>query len=115
MLAIGVTYDEFWHREAEVTRYAIEAFQVSERNRVIAEDTMAWNAGRYVMIAVGTIMSQAFSKGSRAEYPTEPMIATELDEKLAEQKRERELRRAHADFLAFAAAMQRQQGLGEPN
>lgn len=115
MLAIGVTYDEFWHGAAEITRYAIEAYEVRERNRIVGDDLLAWNTGRYVMFAVGVVLSQVFSKSSNAKYPSEPMIATELDEKLAEQKRERELQKAHADFLAFAAAFEKQQGLGGPN
>lgn len=92
--------------------YAIEAETIKQRNRIVAEDLMAWNSGRYVMLAVGVVLSQAFSRSSNAKYPTEPIIGPELDEKLAEQRREREMRRMHADFLARAAANKRDQGAG---
>lgn len=103
MLALGtVTYEDFWHGEPAIVRYAIEADEVRQRNRVIAQDMVAWNTGRYVMMGVGVVLSQAFSKSSSAKYPSEPLIGPELDEKLAEQKRERELRAMHAAFLARA-------------
>lgn len=115
MLSIGVSYDDFWHREADVVRCYVEAHEVHERNRLIAEDFNAWNAGRYVLTALSVVMSQAFSKHSNAEYPAEPLLASELDELLAKQKREREIEKAHRDFLALAALLEKQQGLGEPN
>lgn len=101
-MAIGVSYDDFWYGPPALVGASIEAFEITERNRVVAADFNAWNAGRYVMLAVGTVLSQAFSKSSQAHYPSEPVVASELDEKLAEQKRERELRRMEAEFLARA-------------
>lgn len=57
------------------------------------------------MIAVDTVLSQAFSKTSSAKYPDEPLLASELDEALAEQKRVRELEKQRDGFLALAKAM----------
>ena len=111
-MSIGVSYDDFWHGEPEIVQFAIDAEQVRQRNGVIRNDFLAWNTGRYVMLAVGVVLSQAFSKSSKAEYPAEPMLAVELDEKLAEQKREREIRAAHASFLALATAMQQRNNIG---
>jgi hypothetical protein len=110
MLAIGVSYDDFWHGDPAIVRFAIEAYQEKQRDRMMHDDFVAWNAGRYVMMAVGVVLSQAFSKNSSAKYPSEPLIATELDEKLAEQKRERQLKQQHDSFLALAQAMQIAQG-----
>ena len=104
-MAVGVTYDEFWHGDPEIVSYAIEVAGVRQKNEVIASDTLAWNTGRYVMLAVGVVLSQAFSKSSSAKYPTEPMVAYEIDEELKAQKRERDLRKSHADFLAVAARL----------
>lgn len=106
MLAIGVSYDDFWHGDPEIVRFAIEAYEITQRNRTMHDDLVAWNIGRYVMLATGVVLSQAFSKHSNARYPSEPIIATEMDERLAEQKRERELKRQHDEFIALAAAMQ---------
>jgi len=105
-MAIGVTYEDFWHGDPQMVQFAIESERIRQRNHVISDDLLAWNTGRYTMLGVGVVLAQAFSKrGSSARYPTEPMMAAELDETLAEQKRERELRRQHADFLAVAAAL----------
>ena len=114
-MAIGVSYHDFWYGDPETVRYAIEADQITQRNAAITNDVLAWNTGRYVQLAVGVVLSQAFSKNSQAKYPTEPMLATELDERLAEQKRERELQKAHADFLAVAALLERHVPDGEPH
>lgn len=113
-MAIGVSYDDFWHGDPRIVGYVIECEEIRQRNSVIKNDLLAWNTGRYVMMGVGVVLSQAFSKNSTAKYPNEPLIATEIDEALAEQKREREVRRAHADFLAFATALGQQNGLGAP-
>jgi hypothetical protein len=102
VLAIGVSYDDYWHGDPAIVRYAIEADEIAQRNRVIANDLLAWNTGRYVMLGVGVVLSQAFSRSSSAKYPSEPLIAAELDEKLAENRRERELRQMEANFLAMA-------------
>ncbi len=104
-MAIGVSYDAFWHGEPALVRYAIEAEEIRSRRNVISEDLLAWNTGRYVMMAVGVVLSQAFSKNSQAKYPPEPLIGPELDAELAERKRERELIAARDGFLALAAAM----------
>lgn len=105
-MAIGVTYEDFWHGEPEIVRYAIESYGVQQKAAAIQADAMAWNTGRYVMLGVGVVLSSAFSRNSQVKYPTEPVLAYELDERLKEQKRERELEKAHADFLAIAAALE---------
>lgn len=105
-MSIGVTYDEFWHGDPELVKFAIAREEIDQRNRAIRDDVNAWNAGRYVMLAVGTVLSQAFAKNSTAKYPPEPMLGPELDEAIAEQKRERELRQMQADFLAYAKALE---------
>jgi hypothetical protein len=112
-MAIGVSYDDFWHGEPQIVRYAIESNEALQRQQAILSDIAAWNTGRYVMLGVGVVLSQAFSKNSQSKYPSEPVLAYELDAKLAEQKRERELTRQRDSFLAVAAALARQHPTGE--
>jgi hypothetical protein len=104
VMAIGVSYHDFWYEDPSLVRFGIETHEILQRNRAINDDMLAWNAGRYVMLGVGVVLSQAFSKNSTAKYPSEPVLAVELDEKLAERKRERELIKQRDDFLALAAA-----------
>lgn len=110
-----MTYEDFWHGAPEMVRYAIEAEEIKQKNQAIANDLLAWNMGRYVMVGVGVVLSQAFSRSSKATYPTEPLLALELDERLAEQKRERELRKQHEDFLYLARMLEKKIPTGEPN
>ena len=105
VMSIGVSYDDFWHGEPDLVTYAIAAEEVRAKNKTIHDDMVAWNTGRYVMMGVGVVLSQAFSRSSTAKYPDEPLIGPHLDEALAEQARERELQRQHNDFLALAGAM----------
>ena len=112
MLAVGITYDEFWHGDPEIVRFAIETETIRQKNDAINSDLAAWNTGRYVMLGVGVVLSQAFTKNSRAKYPNEPLLAVELDEGLAAQKRERELIKSRDDFLAVAAALSRRNKTG---
>lgn len=107
-MAIGVSYDDFWYGDPEILTYAIETETVRQKNQAIRDDTLAWNTGRYVMIAVGVVLSQVFSKNSQAAYPGEPMLAIQLDKELAERKREQELRQMEASFVALARAMEAQ-------
>jgi hypothetical protein len=112
-MAIGVTYDQFWHDDPQIVRFAIEANEETQKRDAILSDIAAWNTGRYVMVGVGVVLSQAFSRSSTAKYPSEPMLAYELDARLAEQKRERELIQQRDGFLAVAAALARQHPTGE--
>ena len=105
-MAIGVTYADFWYGDPEIVRYAIEAYEIQQKSAAIQSDTLAWNTGRYVMLGMGVILSSAFNRHSQVKYPSEPVLAVEMDERLKEQKRERELEKAHADFLAVAAALE---------
>jgi len=107
-MSIGVTYEDFWHGEPDLVRFAIETNEIHQRAEAMQSDTAAWNTGRYVMLGVGVVLSQVFNKTSTAKYPSEPILATELDERLAAQKRERELIQQRDSFLALARAMEAQ-------
>ena len=112
-MAIGVSYEDFWHGEPDIVQFTIETERIRQRNAAIRSDMLAWNTGRYVMIGFGDVLSRAFSKGNTpSAYPEEPILALELDEKLAEQKRERDLRKQRDGFLALAAAMMPQNPVG---
>jgi len=105
-MAIGVSYEDFWHGEPELVEFAIETERIRQRNEAIRSDMLAWNTGRYVMIGFGDVLTRAFSKGNTpSAYPEEPLLGVALDETLAEQKRERDLIKQRDGFLALAAAM----------
>lgn len=112
-MAIGVTYEEFWYGDPEIVEYAIEVESIRGKREAIAADLNAWNTGRYVMLAVGTVLSQAFSNRSSAKYPPEPLLGPELDEALATSKRERELQQQHDRFVAMAKALSGSKTTGE--
>ena len=104
-MAIGMSYDDFWHGEPRKVGFTIATEHIVQKQRAIEQDVLAWTTGRYVMQAVGVVMSQAFSKNSNARYPSEPELMYQLDEDLARKKRDREILKQQADFLAYAKAL----------
>lgn len=107
MMAIGVSYEDFWHGEPEIVTWAIKRYEITAKNDCILQDTLAWNIGRYTMMGVGVLLSGLSKGGPKPEYPSEPLVAAELDEQLRQQKQERELQKRYQDFLAVAAAMKK--------
>ena len=111
LLVIGFDYYEFWYGDPQQVDYFIKAHSIKAKNEAIKEDTLAWNIGRYVMLGTGVVMSQAFSNSSNAKYPNEPQLAVQLDEQLAERKRQAEVQQAVQGFLALSKAMAERDGI----
>lgn len=49
------------------------------------EDENNWMQGKYNMIALATVLSQAFNKNSKMEYPSKPFMTQYVDEVEAER------------------------------
>ena len=115
VMAIGVTYDEFWYGDPRLVGFTIEAAKLKNKSDAMLQDTTAWNQGRYHQIALSTVLSHAFSNSSTAKYPQEPILVAELDERLAKKRQERELKRAHDNFLAVAQMLAARKAAQAPN
>ena len=102
-LRLGMTYEQYWCGDVDaMIPFALYYYQKS-REEFIFRDTAAWLNGQYVMIAFSKVMSEAFSKKgspSKIKYPEEPLYMNTFDENAEARRRERELKKAHANFLA---------------
>ena len=89
-LVMGMTYEQFWHGPAWLTRAYKEAYQVKSRN----DEWERWRQGAYfydALLRVAPVMRVAFGKGKvePGKYPNRPWPLTEKEaqEREAEEKR----------------------------
>ncbi len=116
-LAIGMTYDQYWHGAAEVARYYREAYRLKQK----AKNRELWMQGMYfyeALIDVAPIMVAFPKKGAKpTPYSEEPYPISEEElrerEELKERKEAEKLRAALKGWAAktnayFAAQSKKQ-------
>ena len=89
-LAIGMSYDEFWHGTASLVR----AYRKAQKIRMQNEEWARWRSGLYIydsLLRVSPVL-RAFAKGDvkPLDYPHEPYPLTEEEARRREEKREKE-------------------------
>lgn len=99
-LAMGMSYDEFWHGKPSLVRAYRKAWQLRRENR----NSEAWLMGLYVydaLMCVAPVMRAALSneRPKPGKYPEEPYPLTEKEAKRREAIQERK------DFEAYLAKM----------
>ena len=107
-LAIGMTYEQFWHDPPELTIAFRRADEIKKR-RVNEE---LWLAGIYTAEALASTVGNMFSKGGRKhEYPSEPKPIT-LSEVKERQEREQKakMEQIKARFTARALSLNASKG-----
>lgn len=112
LLQIGLTYDQINTYSVDALNAYISAYTEQRKTKAIEDDTLAWNIGRYVTQGVGVVLSHAFGSTSTAEYPSEPTLIIELDEKRKKEKLLREMQASMAGFMSISAAIYERQ---QPN
>jgi len=63
---IGVDYDLFWTLNPKSLSPFIKAFKLRQEY----DDAMAWNLGRYIQSAIGSVLSKS------GKYPSKPFSST---------------------------------------
>lgn len=117
-MSIGMTYEEFWYGDVELTRYYLKAYQIKEKREAIKEKWARWEIGLYVYEALCDVapILQAFSKAKKPlQYPTKPYGIDELEKEENKQKQEEiqkekekvELMRTQIFFENWAKATQK--------
>ena len=99
-LAMGMSYDEFWHGSPSLVRAYRKAHEIKQKNDEFAR----WRQGMYVydaLLRVSPIL-RAFAKGDvkPKEYPDRPYPLTEKEAREQEEQRERE------NFFKFVEQME---------
>ena len=90
-MAMGMTYDEFWHGPSILVKFHREAYEMRRHEEEWARHRM----GAYVydaLLRVAPVMRASFSKTKvePGKYPSEPWPLTEKEAREREIRRERE-------------------------
>lgn len=98
-LAIGMTYDEFWHGPVSLARAYRKAWDI----KMHKEEQDRWRQGLYFyesLLKIAPVL-HAFAKDAKpGEYPSEPYPLTDKEAKDRERKKEME------NFKAYLAKME---------
>ena len=91
-MAMGMTYDEFWHGPAWLAQSYRKATEEKRRQ----EEWARWRQGAYIyhaLLDVAPVMRASFSKQKvePGKYPEEPWPITEQEAQLRREKQEREM------------------------
>lgn len=80
-----MTADEFWNGEPRLAKSYKDAHKLKteERNQIL------WMQGLYNHEAFAVAIDKAFSKHSKAKYPSEPIRVTPLSEDEKNEEKER--------------------------
>lgn len=101
-MAMGMSYEQFWYDDPSMAA----AFRKADMIRRKRRNQEMWWEGIYTAHALNATVGNMFKKGTKNEYPSEPMPLTEEDMR---EKQEREARarmeKMKAMFTAKALAV----------
>lgn len=109
-MALGMSYDDYWHKPTYVHKAYRKAHEIRMRN----EEWARWRQGAYIydaLLRVAPVL-RAFGKGNvePGKYPDEPWPLTEEEAKEQEQRRDFEnTKRFIAQLEAESEAAKRKQ------
>ena len=106
-MAMGMTYGQFWDEDVMLVKVYREADTIRRRRR----NEELWLEGIYMAEALSATVGNMFSKGSKHQYPSEPIPIT-CEEQKARREREEKARmeRMKAAFTAKALKMNAKMG-----
>ena len=107
-MALGMTYDEFWHAEPERYLAYVEANNLNIKRR----NEELWLQGLYIYHAFGVVMHNAFkAKSAKAqEYMKEPLPLIEKSEQEQEQEKIKAQEKMQQHLESLNADWQRRYG-----
>ena len=106
-LAVGMTYEQFWHDPPELTIAFRRADEIKKR-RVNEE---LWLAGIYTAEALASTVGNMFSKGNKYQYPSEPKPITVSEDKEGQETEQRaRMEQIKARFTARALSLNADKG-----
>lgn len=97
-MAIGMTYEQFWHGESGIRRAFRKAYQIRMENEMRISDRNAWNMGHYIREALQTVQMQVAAVPVKKltdppEYTDRPYMVKADEERKAALKTEEEERK----------------------
>lgn len=89
-ISIGMTYDQYWKQDVELTRIYLEAFYIKEKREAKKSKWKIWEQGLYIFEALCDVspILRAFSKARKPlPYPTKPYGIEEFDKEEKKKKK----------------------------
>lgn len=83
---MGMSADEYWHGEPELTQAYAEAYKLRKEER----NWELWLQGLYIYHALCVALSNAFDKNSKAKYMDKPLDIFPPTEEEIEDKQQKE-------------------------
>lgn len=106
-MAMGMTYIQFWEDDPRIATAYRKADEIQRKRR----NQELWLEGIYMSHALNAVVGNMFRKGSKAEYPNEPIPITVAEQ---EERKEREqkakMERLKSAFTAKALQMNARMG-----
>ena len=101
-LAMGMTYEQFWDGDANLTVVYREADEIRRRRR----NQELWLEGVYMVEALSATVGNMFTKGTKHQYPSEPLPITVAEQQERKEREEKaKMERIKARFTAKALSM----------
>lgn len=101
-MAMGMTYEQFWDGDVHMAKVYREADTIRRRRR----NEEMWVEGMYMVEALSATVGNMFSKGTKHQYPSEPIpITREEQEERKEREEKARIERIKAKFTARALAV----------
>ena len=115
-LKMGLTYNQFWHEEAEIFQRTLAAYRINlEETREIERQTLdltCWLTGYYVREAIVSTVGNMFKKGGKGhDYPSQPHLlkpTTNPAHEGTQSEDDKLIMQNYADMLAWSQAFNRQ-------
>ena len=101
-MSIGMTYQEFWFEDVELTRYYLKAFEIKEKREAEKEKWARWEQGLYIYEALCDVspILRAFSKATKPlQYVSKPYGLEEGKENKEQQEKKQEVEKIRAQIF----------------
>lgn len=79
-LNVGMTYDDFWNGDCQMTRFYYKAWKIKREREEDDLDVLAYYVGAYVMEAIGATFG-------KSHYPRRPRSYDQIENNLSEEER----------------------------
>ena len=101
-LAMGMTYEQFWDGDANLTAVYRKADEIRRRRR----NEELWLEGVYMTEALTATVGNMLSKGAKHQYPSEPFPITVSEQQERKEREEKaKMERIKARFTAKAMSV----------
>lgn len=103
LMAMGMSYDEYWNGDPKIATYYIKAHEIQVENN----NFMAWLNGVYTAKALDSVVGNMFSKknSQKHEYFKEPIPITEhMKEQQEEARKKAEFEQMKARLVKWACS-----------